>query len=358
VIKKTEKIIGNGKVKAAISLFKPAAGVAEAHVILNLANVSKLSTEEQFSILEKAINEFTQTDELSGMNKRFVRYFVSDSSNQQNLVNNYNADCSIIQQPPLNGSKAVVWVYYSEKTKEHYNQTFITQLTGSGKDVYDQTKDIFEKLDLQHCLRTWVYVNDIDNRYAGMVKARREVFEQNGLTPQTHFIASTGIEGRSVDPHNFVTVDAYSVADIKPEQIVFLHGKSHLNPTHEYGVTFERGVKIIYGDRSHIIISGTASINNKGEIMFPGDVDKQTVRMTENIETLLFEAGSSFADVCHLIVYLRDLSDYAKTKAYFDRRFPDIPTAILLAPVCRPGWLIEAECMAITNSGDRQFREL
>ena len=29
----------------------------------------------------------------------------------------------------------------------------------------------------------------------------------------------------------------------------------------------------------------------------------------------------------------------------FDQRFPEMPKVILLAPVCRPGWLIEMECM-------------
>ena len=42
----------------------------------------------------------------------------------------------------------------------------------------------------------------------------------------------------------------------------------------------------------------------------------------------------------------------------FNHRFPDIPKVIVLAPVCRPGWLIEMECMAtkaITNEAFPKF---
>ena len=28
-------------------------------------------------------------------------------------------------------------------------------------------------------------------------------------------------------------------------------------------------------------------------------------------------------------------------------RFPNVPRMITLAPVCRPGWLVEMECMAV-----------
>lgn len=48
--------------------------------------------------------------------------------------------------------------------------------------------------------------------------------------------------------------------------------------------------------------------------------------------------------VPYWVVYLRDISDYAKVDAYMQARFPDTPRIILEARVCRPGWLIEMEC--------------
>ena len=109
---------------------------------------------------------------------------------------------------------------------------------------------------------------------------------------------------------------------------------------------FERGTYVDYGFRRKIFISGTASINNKGEIMYRGDIRRQTARMLENVETLLSEAGASYDDVEVMVVYLRDMADYTVVKQIYDERFPDKPRVFVNAPVCRPGWLIEMECQA------------
>ena len=127
------------------------------------------------------------------------------------------------------------------------------------------------------------------------------------------------------------------------------------NPTYEYGVAFERGVAVDYGDRRHIYISGTASIDNKGKIVAPGDIVAQTNRMLENISVLLKEGDCSWDDVAHMIVYLRDISDYGVVKGIMNDRFSDIPKAIVLAHVCRPGLLIETECIAIKQIEDKEY---
>lgn len=92
-----------------------------------------------------------------------------------------------------------------------------------------------------HCVRTWFFVQNVDVNYAGVVKARKEVFITQNLTEKTHYIASTGIEGRHADPSVLVQMDSYAVDGLEPGQIQFLYAPTHLNPTYEYGVTFERG---------------------------------------------------------------------------------------------------------------------
>lgn len=199
----------------------------------------------------------------------------------------------------------------------------------------------------RNCMRTWFFVQNVDVNYSGVVKGRNEVFATNGLTRDTHFIASTGICGRHADPRVAVAMDTYAVDGLRDGQHGYLYAPDYLNPTYEYGVSFERGAYIDYGDRRHVLISGTASINNEGKIMYPGDIRRQTMRMWDNVHALLDEAGCSWDNVGHIIVYLRDLSDYAVVNSMFRERFPDIPHVIVLAPVCRPGWLVEMECMAV-----------
>ena len=137
----------------------------------------------------------------------------------------------------------------------------------------------------------------------------------------------------------------------------YLYARTHLNPTYEYGVTFERGVKITYGDRTHLLISGTASINNKGEVVHVGDIRKQANRMWENVGALLNEGGATFDDVMQIIVYLRDTADYEVVRQLFAERFPNTPYVITYAPVCRPQWLIEMECIAVTTQKDERFKD-
>ena len=201
------------------------------------------------------------------------------------------------------------------------------------------------------------FVQNIDVNYAGMVKARNEVFLTQDLTEKTHYIASTGIGGRHPDPQVTVQMDAYAINGIQPAQIQFLYATTHLNPTYEYGVSFERGTCVKYGDRRQVFISGTASINNKGEVVYPGDVRKQTNRMWENVEALLKEAECSFDDVSQAIIYLRDPADYTIVKELFDNKFPHLPHVMVHAPVCRPKWLIEMECIAVKSDKNDKFKD-
>ena len=144
-----------------------------------------------------------------------------------------------------------------------------------------------------------------------------------------------------------VIKEAVKRAGIKPEQIHYLYAPTHLNRTSDYGVSFERGTYIDYQDRRHVIISGTASINNKGQIEHPKDIIKQTRRMWENIAALLSEADCTYDEVGLMIVYLRDIADYDVVRRLYDERFPDKPCIIVNAPVCRSGWLVEMECIAV-----------
>jgi enamine deaminase RidA (YjgF/YER057c/UK114 family) len=150
-------------------------------------------------------------------------------------------------------------------------------------------------------------------------------------------------------------MDNYAIAGLKPEQVRYLYASTHLNRTSDYGVSFERGTCIDYADRRHVFISGTASINNKGEVMYAKDVEQQTRRMWENVEALLKEADCTYDDVCEMVVYLRDIADYELVSRLYEERFPGKPYVIVHAAVCRPGWLVEMECMAVKKTDNPQL---
>jgi len=362
--------------EAEISTYSPVGGIVEHHVMIRITD-TKCDAAEQFQRIETTIQLLQKY--LQDVVLVWMRFFVSDAVNQLGFIHpsNHLSAVSIVQQPPLDGTKVAVWLYFVNKAQlkkddqctimEHslYRHLYHTQIHSRETDVAEQTKAVFEKyIQLlsakgctleKHCQRTWVFVQGVDTQYAGMVVARRELFAREGLTRDTHFIASTGIEGKYIYPETHVLLDAYAVQGLEPEQIRYLYASTHLNPTSQYGVTFERGTAIQYGERRHIFISGTASINNQGEIEHPMELLKQSDRMFSNIRSLLAEADADMNDVMHLIIYLRDISDYDTIAAYMQHHYPQIPKVIVWAPVCRPGWLVEAECMAIKEISDERF---
>ncbi|MDR3269727.1 MAG: hypothetical protein LBT83_11770 [Tannerella sp.] len=363
--------------------FEADGGIAEYHATLHATRTNSSFVTQ----LDDLQNACVRLLSCYGKHVRpvFKRYFLSDAANQAPLLAACDKDAipcavSIVQQPPLDGSKIALWVYLKPDTKitafphgisdEHngYRHIWTAGRIAAGNDSFRQTESLFQeytaalkqmqcRLDTD-CLRTWLFVQDIDRNYGGVVKARKAFFAQHQLTEQTHYIVSTGIEARHAVPETLVSLDAYAVRGLQPGQLRFLSAPTHLNPAHEYGVTFERGVCVEYGDRRHVFIAGTASINNKGEIVHPDDITGQTLRMLENIEVLLAEAGTSFNHVVQMIVYLRDLSDYRVVNALFEARFPALPKVITLAPVCRHAWLVETECIAIRQQHHPQFRAL
>lgn len=356
-----------------VSKFEVEGGVSEYHAILRITNPRLTYTEQVDALL--AAYEHLVTKELPDSVPILKRFFLSDAANQTNhllalLLEHSSCALSLVEQPPLDGTKIALWVYLQKgvqtRTLPHgdyeishgaYRHIWSSYNFNKASKSEYQTRLLLNDYVMrlaeqgcslaQNCIRTWFFVQNVDVNYAGVVKARNEVFLTQSLTSETHFIASTGIAGRHADSEVKVLMDAYAVDGLQPGQIHHLYAPTHLNPTYEYGVSFERGTYVDYGDRRQVFISGTASINNRGEIMYPGDIRRQTQRMWENVETLLAEAECTFEHVGHLIVYLRDIADYTVVCEMFEERFPNIPKIYLQAPVCRPGWLVEMECMAV-----------
>lgn len=355
---------------AQLSSFEPEGGVAEYHAILHVSPRGELF-DGQYARLLKAEAELLAQPRFQGATVVFKRYFLSDACNQvPHMTDLGDVSVSFIQQPPLDGSKVALWIYIEKGVElrndqdgvivvDHngYRQLWKMGMTTNVGDSAQQTTALLESYEASlakygatieaNSIRTWFYVRDVDIQYAGMVRARKENFEANGLTPQTHYISSTGIGGLPADPKAIIQLGTFSLVGFEPAQQRYLYALSHLNKTIEYGVTFERGTLVEYGDRGHIFISGTASIDNKGNVLYVGDIRRQTERMWENVEKLLEEGGMGFDDVMQIVVYLRDTADYDVVSRMFAEKFPRTPYVLTLAPVCRPTWLIEMECIAI-----------
>lgn len=366
------------------SRFRARGGAEELH--LSVVGPAGATFERGLAAVEAAYREALGRLDLPPSSAVFRRVFVSDAANQAAAVRGSSLGAagegagpvavSVVEQPPLPERKLALWAYHVHDPaglrkdavpggvalrRGGLGHLWVTDLghagTNGDANPLAQTRRIFatyedllaaQGADLaRHAIRTWLFVQNVDVNYAGMVKGRIEVFDRSGLTADTHYIASTGIEGRHADPARLVNLDAYAIPGVGAGQVRYLQAPDHLGPTHLYGVTFERGVAVDHGDRRHVLVSGTASIEPGGRTLHPGDVGRQVERTFANVEALLADAGAGPADLAHLIVYLRDPADRGVVEAFVRARYPRVPWILVRAPVCRPDWLVEAECVAI-----------
>ncbi len=146
--------------------------------------------------------------------------------------------------------------------------------------------------------------------------------------------------------------DAYSVPGLEPAQVSYLDAPERIGATYDYGVAFERCTRLAYADRAHFLLSGTASIDPAGNVVHPGDVDRQLERALANVDALLSAGGAGLADLMHLTAYVRDAADAERVRDALAALLPGLPCLLVLAPVCRPEWLVEVEGVAIARRDD------
>ncbi len=373
---------GDLPVEIQFSRFRGTGGVEELHLMATPTQGAPVQV--QLDWLDRAYQHALASLSIASNTAILRRFFCSDPVNQASeleacpLTNPKTKDdlCaqSWVGQSPGGPAKIAMWAYHfcDPNRPLDKSQTGPTLILKRGElshhwtmgmtcsepqNSYGQTQGILAAYEAMmkphemtlgdHVLRTWFFVRDIDTNYKGLVDARRELFTQRGLTTQTHYIASSGIDGTSVEVDASVVMDAYAIEGVRSEQVQFIEASDHLSPTHTYGVTFERATSIAYQDRKHILISGTASIDAQGQIMHQGNVSRQLDRTLENIEALLNQAGATAADMTHWIVYLRDDSDCELIRQKMRQSIGQAPMVVVTAPVCRPGWLVEIEGSAI-----------
>lgn len=324
------------------------------------------SFKERVNELYLSLGDYLDAEKAHGRALRYSKVFLSDISNQyDDLADSLlfrdclaGAACTIVGQPPLTGYKVALLVATGDERQDTvFHSMRLTEGEAKGLDAYQQTHELFQrylrftrKNELSmytHLVRTWLYVSDIDTNYEDVVRARNDVFAHYGLTADTHFIASTGIGGQARARGVKVAIDFLTYPNIHERDKQYLKAPDHLNPTHEYGVAFERGTRVDRGNRHTYYISGTASIDNKGRVAYPRDVVKQTGRLLENIGALLKDGGATMRDIKYFIIYLRDMSDNDIVNMMMEKVYPGVPRIIVQANVCRPQWLVEMECVAI-----------
>jgi 2-iminobutanoate/2-iminopropanoate deaminase len=69
-----------------------------------------------------------------------------------------------------------------------------------------------------------------------------------------------------------------------------------------------------------LFTSGQVPLTAAGELV-DGDIEAQTEQVFRNLEAVLAAAGTSLADVVKTTVFVKDLNDFARLNAVYERHF-------------------------------------
>jgi len=106
---------------------------------------------------------------------------------------------------------------------------------------------------------------------------------------------------------------------------------------------------VVRADRL-VFVSGCVATDANGKTVGGNDIVAQTRQVHENIKRCLAAAGATFADVCKVTVFLRNVADREKVNSvrqeYFGAHRP-ASTLVEISRLVRDDLLIEIECTAV-----------
>jgi reactive intermediate/imine deaminase len=99
-----------------------------------------------------------------------------------------------------------------------------------------------------------------------------------------------------------------------------------------------------------VFVSGCVATDAQGRVVGGSDVVAQARQTHENIKRCLAAAGATFADVCKVTVFLRNINDREKVntvrKEYFGAARP-ASTLVEISRLVREEYLVEIEATAV-----------
>lgn len=141
-----------------------------------------------------------------------------------------------------------------------------------------------------------------------------------------------------------------------------MHAGTVLNEAYDYArpSSFARGIRFDLGDKTMLMISGTASIDEAGLTKHVGDFRAQVWRTYRNITSLLEAEGATWHDVVRTTCYLRDIErdykDFNEIRTAFFGWLGLVPLPAstgIQARLCREDLLVEIEAIAVVSRQDR-----
>lgn len=199
--------------------------------------------------------------------------------------------------------------------------------------------------------RTWFYLDDILAWYDDFNRARTAVYETLGLlgrSPTSVIPASTGIGGSNALGHR-CTFDLLAMRPSAGRELSVERLRNPLqNEAPEYGSAFSRGLNVATDRCRYLLVSGTASIDESGDTVHPGDFDCQARRTLDNIESLLASGGAVWDNICQASAFVKRPQDVEPLRRILKLRgLQNLPLVVTIEDVCRDDLLVELDATAV-----------
>jgi enamine deaminase RidA (YjgF/YER057c/UK114 family) len=121
------------------------------------------------------------------------------------------------------------------------------------------------------------------------------------------------------------------------------------------GVAAGRGYSQVVSGRGRLVaVSEQVAQDEHGELVGPGgDPGAQARQVFENLRRCLASAGAGFGDVVKLTFFVLDIADLPAVRvardAVVDTARPPASTAVQVAALFAPGYLLEVEALALVD---------
>ena len=111
--------------------------------------------------------------------------------------------------------------------------------------------------------------------------------------------------------------------------------------------------QVVTGRGRLVVVSGQVAQDERGELVGSGDPAAQARQVFENLRRCLAAAGAGFGDVVKLTFFVLDVADLpavrAARDAVIDTARPPASTAVQVAALVAPGFLLEIEAWALVD---------
>ncbi|HPG42157.1 MAG TPA: RidA family protein [bacterium] len=219
-------------------------------------------------------------------------------------------------------------------------------------NMFEHANSLLQKegAHFKNVVRTWIYLSDILDWYGDFNKARNTKFNEFNLlqneesepAERIYLPASTGIRGNNP----FGACGTMDVLAVLPNENVIIEqttGVQQKSP-YRYGSAFSRGMNIREKDVTHIFLSGTAAIDEKGQSLYLGDTRAQIRKTMDVAAALVEQEGATLQDICDATVFLKNAADqeifYEVMREY---GLEEMPAICVVADVCRAELLFELD---------------